>query len=128
MTDTSKLDKESVKLQSEIEVVTELLQKCVEENAHSALNQAEYEEHYTTLAERYENIKKGIEDIDDKRIERSAKRKRIVAFMQELEHRNRLVTEFDEELWSATIEKVVVHSEDEIIFTIKDGMELDWGI
>ena len=36
LTDTSKIDKESVKLQSEIEVVTELLQKCVEENAHSA--------------------------------------------------------------------------------------------
>jgi site-specific DNA recombinase len=79
-------------------VVTELLQKCVEENAHSALNQVEYEERYTTLAERYENIKKRIEDIDDKRIERSAKRKRIEAFMQEFEHRNGLVTEFDEEL------------------------------
>ena len=60
LTDTSKFDKESAKLQSEMEVVIELLNKCVEENAHSALDQAEYEERYSALAERYENIKKGL--------------------------------------------------------------------
>lgn len=128
LTDTSKLDKESVKLQSEMEVVTELLQKCVEENAHSALDQAEYEERYKALAERYESIKKGLEEINEKRLERSAKRESIAAFMRELEHREGLVAEFDEELWNVTIEKVVVHSEYEITFVFKDGMELEWNI
>ena len=84
LTDTSKLDKESAKLQSEMEVVIELLDKCVEENAHSALDQAEYEERYTALAERYENIKKGLEEINEKRLDRSAKRESIVAFIKEL--------------------------------------------
>jgi site-specific DNA recombinase len=32
--DTSELDKKCAKLQSEVEVVTGLLHKCVEENAH----------------------------------------------------------------------------------------------
>ncbi|MGK0467480.1 recombinase family protein [Clostridium sp.] len=128
LTDTSKLDKERVKLQSEIEVVTELLQKCVEENAHSALDRAEYEERYTTLADRYENIKKGLDEINDKRLERSAKSESTVAFIKELEQRDVLVSEFDEELWNATIEKVVVRSQQEIIFIFKDGMELKWNI
>jgi len=128
LTDTSKLDKESVKLQSEIEVVTELLQKCVEGNAQSALDQAEYEERYKALADCYENIKKGLLEINDKRLERSAKREGIVVFIKELEQREGLVAEFDGALWNATIEKVVVHSEYAITFTFKDGMEVDWKI
>ncbi|WAG57923.1 recombinase family protein [Clostridium estertheticum] len=74
LTDTSRFDKERVKLHNEMEVVTELLQKCVEENANSALDQAEYEERYTILAQRYDNIKKGLDEINNKRLERSAKR------------------------------------------------------
>ncbi|WP_258880661.1 hypothetical protein [Clostridium estertheticum] len=39
-----------------------------------------------------------------------------------------LVSEFDEGLWNATIEKVEVYSQQEIIFIFKDGMELEWNI
>jgi hypothetical protein len=35
------------------------------------------------------------------------------------------VAEFDEELWNATIEKFEVHWEQDIIFIVKDGMDLD---
>ena len=37
-----------------------------------------------------------------------------------------LVSKFDEELWNATIEKVVIDSDKEISFVFKDGMELQW--
>ena len=62
-----------------------LLHKCVQENAHSALNQAEYEERYSALAERYENTKKGREEINENRLERGAKRESIVAFIKYLQ-------------------------------------------
>ncbi|WP_268038487.1 hypothetical protein [Clostridium estertheticum] len=39
-----------------------------------------------------------------------------------------LIVEVDEELWNATIEKVVVHSDKEIIFIFKNRMELQWNI
>jgi len=97
LTDTTKLDKESVNLQSEMDVVIKLLQKCVEENAHSALDQAEYGES-------------------------------IVVFIKELEQRDGLITEFDEELWNGTVEKVMVNTEDKITFVFKDGMEIEWKI
>lgn len=128
LTDTSELDKESAKLQSEMEIVTEMLRKCVEENANSALNQIEYEERYNGLAERYESIKKGIEGIEQKRLERSAKKENILDFIKELKQRKGLITEFDEELWNGTIEKVVVNTEEKIMFVFKDGMELEWNI
>ena len=128
LTDTSKIDKESVKMQSEIKVVTELLQKCVEENAHSDLDQAEYEKWYKALAERYENIKKGLEEIKDKCLEKNAKRERTVDFIKELEQRDVLVAQFDDELWLGTVEKVIMNMEERITSVFKDGMELEWSI
>lgn len=126
--DTSKLDKESAKLQNEIGIITEMIRKCVEENAHSVLNQAEYEERYKALAERYESIKKSLEGIDEKRLERGCNHENITAFIKELEQRESLVTEFHEELWLGTVEKVIVNTEEKLTFVFKDGMELEWNI
>lgn len=126
LTDTSKLDKESAKLQSECEVVAEMLRKCIQENAYTAIDQAEYQERYTNLVESYETIKKGLVEINDKRLERSAKRESIRAFILELDQSDTLLTEFEEEFWNATVEEVKVHSEHEITFVFKDGMELEW--
>lgn len=105
-----------------------MLRKCIDENANSALHQTEYEERYNALVERYENIKKKIEGIEEKRLERSAKKENILDFIKRLKQRKGLIAEFDKELWNGTIEKILVHSEDMITFIFKDGMELEWNI
>jgi len=128
LTDTSGLDRESAKLLSECEVVAELLHKCVKENARSALDQQEYQQRYTSLAERYEAAKDGLRKIDDKRLERNAKCENIGVFIRMLEKSDTILTEFDEGLWITTVDAVVVHSEHEITFIFKDGLELDWKI
>jgi hypothetical protein len=66
--------------------------------------------------------------IEDKRLERRAKRERMAAFIKELEQRDGLITEFDEELWNGTVDKVVVYCKDKVTFVFKDGMEIDWDI
>lgn len=53
-----------------MKVVMELLDKCVEENAHNALHQIEHEERYSALAGHYENIKNGIVEINEKCLNR----------------------------------------------------------
>ncbi|WP_242971900.1 hypothetical protein [Haloimpatiens massiliensis] len=128
LTDTSKLDKESAKLQSELDVVTEKLRRCVEENAHNVLDKNEYDKRYKGLVERYESIKKDIEGINEKQLEISAKQENIVEVIKELKARDSLITEFDEELWLGTVEKVIVNTEEKITFVLKDGMELEWNI
>ncbi|EYE87376.1 hypothetical protein Q428_13620 [Fervidicella metallireducens AeB] len=128
LTDTSKLDMESIKLQNELEIVTEMIRNCVEENAHKALNQTEYEEKYKALVEKYESIKKGLERINDKRFEQSAKKENILEFIKELKQREDLITDFDEELWLGTVDKVVMNVDGKISFVFKDGMEVEWDI
>lgn len=65
---------------------------------------------------------------NEKRLERRANYESIVNFSKKLEQREGLITEFDEELWKSTVEKVVVNTEDKITFVFKDGMELEWNI
>ena len=113
---------------SECEVVVELLRRCVEENAHSALDQQEYQQRYLSLVERYEADKDGLKKIDDKRLERNAKRDSIGTFIRTLEENDKLMSEFDEGLWITTVDTVVVYPEHEITFTFRDGLELDWKI
>ena len=97
----------------------------MEENACSALDQEQYQKRYISLVERYEAAKDGLRKIDDKRLERNAKRESIGIFIRELKRMDMLIDEFDEGLWTTTMDAVVVHSEHEITFTFKDGMELD---
>jgi len=48
--------------------------------------------------------------------------------MKELEEREGLVTEFDEELWNGSVDKALVNLEEKITFVFKDGMEIEWDI
>ncbi len=105
-----------------------LLHKCVEENAHSVLDQEQYQKRYTSLVERYEAAKDGLRKIEDKRLERNAKRESIGVFIRMMGENDKLLSEFDEGLWIAIIGVATVHSEHEITFKIRDGLELDWNI
>lgn len=127
LTDTSALYAEAEKLQSECDVVLELMRKCVEENAHIALDQEEYERRYGVLAARYEDVKKRLESANEQRLDRKDKYMKLMAFIDSLKRSN-LLTEFDEELWNAAVDLVTVYSEQTLVFTFKDGTELQWTI
>lgn len=127
LTDTSELDDESTKLQSETLVVTELIRICVEENANAVLDQSEYNQRYSALVERYETAKGKLSQINDKKLDRTAKRESITAFMQVLDLQEGLVAEFDDKLWNGTVEKVTVYDE-KLLFEFKDGLKLEWVI
>lgn len=128
MTDTADLDSKFAKLQGEQVVVVGLMQNCVEENAHTALDQEDYLRRYGALLERYETVKSGLARISDQRQERGVKRGSVLRFLEKLEGSDTLLTEFDEGLWFATVERVIVHSEQVITFTFKNGAELPWNI
>lgn len=127
LTDTTALDKESAKLKSECEVAAELIRKCIDENSHTALNQNEYAQHFEELTKRYTNAKDGLERLQEKRMERVAKRTNIKNFMDTL-RQNELLIDFDEGLWIATVESVTVFHDGMLVFLFKNGQEVQWII
>lgn len=57
-----------------------------------------------------------------------AKYNLMKAFIEELKLQDRVIEEFDEALWCATLNAVVIKSERDVVFQFKDGTELEWTI
>ena len=108
-----------MQLENEAEVFIELLKKFIERNAHATLNQEEYESKYNELANKYADVKRKVEEIEKRIFSQKIKFENIKEFIGRLEKQKELITEFDEELWQATIENIVINSEGEIQFIFK---------
>lgn len=120
------LEKEAQAIQDECDVVLELMRQAVNENALSALDQSDYQLRYDSLVERYENAKQCLKGTNTQIADRRTKRENIEVFMRTLQAQKRLLTEFDENLWNATVDCLIVRSATEFTFRFKDGTELPW--
>lgn len=125
LTDTSDFDTEREQLESESEVVLELIHKCVSENAQKAQDQVEYQRKYENYCGRFEQAQFRLAEIADLCLERTAKRVKIQMFMEKLNGYSDLVLEFDEELWYSTVDHVTVYEDKRMIFTFRDGKQVE---
>ena len=99
-----------------------LIEKAVQENASTALDQGEYQRRYEGLTRRYEAANARLAELEGIRLERNAKRMNISRFLQTLvKCGDDLVTEFDEELWYITVDFVKVYGDGRLEVTFRDG-------
>ena len=123
LTDHTALDFEAKQQTEEVDVLTELIQKCVAENATIPQDQEAYLERYTGLKARYEAATQRLKQIEDQRTERKQRRQKMLEFIRMLENADGLLTDFDEGLWNATVEAVTVQGDGGMVFRWKNGME-----
>ena len=121
---TAELETEQSRLQEELNVVAGLIQQCVDENAHVALDQTEYQARYDGLAERFDRTKARLDEMGSAITEKQAKKEQIEMFLAELERQDGVATEFDENLWYSLIDFVTVFNKEDVRFTFKDGTEI----
>ena len=122
LTDTIALDAEAAELQNEREVVMELIEKAIKENAAAPLDQGEYQRRYEGLTKRYTASNVRLGEIEAQRLERNAKRANIKRFLQTLvKQGDDLVTEFDEELWYITVDFITAYDDERLEVTFRDG-------
>jgi len=121
LTDTTALDSEAAALKQECEVVAELTRKAVEENARVAQNQDEYNMRHGALVERYNTATARLEEIQKERSNRRIKHVNITRFLSTLKQQDEIVTEFDEELWYITVDRVTVHDDGRLAVAFRDG-------
>lgn len=102
----------------------ELVEECIRENAHVALDQAEYQKRYDGLASRYDKAKDRHDEVTELIAERISRRKRIELYFRELRKREPLET-FRDEDWLSMVDHMTVYSKDGIRVTFKDGTEIE---
>ena len=119
--DCSAIETELAELHREIEVVSELTRKSIYENARFAINQDEFNERHKVYMERHRVATERVAELEDQRRNRQNKSLILDGFIQEIETRPLVIDEFDEKLWLAVIDKVIIHDANDIHFTFRDG-------
>ena len=122
--DCSSLDSEQAALMGDMEIVSELIRQCVEENSIKAQNQAEYMERYDRHTRRYEKMKKQYETIEAERQRRKEQYDRLSAFITTLEQQTDIPIEFSDDLWLAAVDHATVYANETVTFTFKSGIEI----
>lgn len=119
--DTLALDAELAELAAEDEIMSQRVRACVEENARVAKDQAAFKSQYGELFAQYDSIKVRMAELQEQKAVRSAKRKKMGEFLKLLEQREGLIQAFDEELWYATVQRVVVYKGGRVGVAFKNG-------
>ena len=122
MFDLIPLEKERDEARAEMSVTAEMVQRCIDENARSALDQYEYVDRYTTLTERYETAKTRFIKISERISDKETRGNLLGLFILELKSTDGLLADFDSRLWCSLVDYVVVT--DEVKFVFKNGMEI----
>ncbi len=110
-------------LQAELEVVTGLMQRHISANAHTALDQAEYQRQYDEYAARFSAARTRINEVSTQREALIAKRGQIQSYLETLENQE-LITEFDEVLWHGMVDQVRVMQDGKLCFIFKEGNKI----
>ena len=121
--DTTTLEREISELEAEISIAAELIEECIKENAHVALDQAEYQKRYDALVVRFDKAKARHTEVTDLIAERMTRKHQIEAYLKNLRSREPL-TEFRETNWLAMVDYIIVHNKKDIRVTFKDGAEI----
>ena len=121
--DLGDLIAEQDNLQNELLVVSELMHQCINENAHIALDQADYQKRYNGLTDRFDKAKTRLEAVTGEISDKQARQATIETFLDELKRLDG-VTEFQHALWYSLADFMTVYSKDDVRVTFKDGTEI----
>ncbi len=123
--DTSGIDVQLAEVRSELEVVAELSRKAIYENARTAMSQNEWSERNNSYLERHRQALKRLEELEVQKRKRLGKGKILEGFIRDIQNRELAITEFDEKLWLAVIDKVTVGRDGSMTFLFKNGSKVE---
>ncbi len=119
--DTTELEAEQTTLLEETQLISEMVQKCIYENAHVALDQTEYQKRYDGLTQRFETTKQRLETVMAQLEQMQLQRADIEAFLHSFEELPETLTEFNLDNWQTLVDYATVYSAEDIHFTFKNG-------
>lgn len=118
------LDKEQADLIEEMDILSEVIRRCVEENTVKVQNQAEYYERYDRHAQKYDKLKKRYEAIEAERQRRKEQSDRLGAFISTIHEQEQMPIEFTDDLWLATVDRMTVNADETVVFAFKNGTKI----
>lgn len=115
------IDEQIKVLETEAEVVSQLVANLVSENAIIKQDQDKYLKKYNQLTSKYEGIVQDIESLELQRMQKSKRNKELQDFIGTLEKLGKVLTDFDELLWESLVESVMINEDKGAKFKFKNG-------
>jgi len=122
--DCTGIDTELENLHREIEVITELSRKAISENAHGGMTSEEFNERYKGYQQRFHTAMERITVLDEKKSEKQHKRIVLDIFIKNLAAKKHALDSFNNKIWMAAIDRVLVSRTGLLTFRFKDGTEI----
>lgn len=104
--------------------VVEESKKAVYENAHKAKCQDEWEEQHDGYVARHEKTIVRVSALEEMKDATQSRCHMLNDFIRDIEGCSKVIDEFDERLWTLTIEKVMVRQDVGIVFALRMGRKL----
>ena len=124
VSDCTALDAEIDALNDEIQVVAELVNQCIKENASKEQSQEEYARKYNRLVKRYEKATDRLKVVTADRESRMQRDRELRIFIGSIEKQPLVLEAWDESLWLTLLETATVHKDNSITFRFKNGTEI----
>ena len=124
VSDTTALEQQASDCIVELNIISEQMQSAIAENSRVALDQEEYERRFAALTERYNATKEHYDKTTEQIEAKKAKAEYINGFIRTLQNTGTVAEEFDAGLWCGLVDHVTVHDKEKVIFTFKNGLEI----
>lgn len=103
--DTSGLAERQAELRTDLEIVTELMQRHISANSRIAIDQAEYQRQYDEYEARFNESQQRIAEVEAHQEAMTAKRGKLKEYLDMLRKQGPIRT-FNETLWCGAVEQV----------------------
>lgn len=121
---TDELEAERESLIEEAQVVADAVQKYIEENARTALDQTAYQKRYDDLADRYDKLKTRIDELTGKIEETQSRKAGYEDFLKAFENTPDTLTGFSLDAFNGLVDHLTLYAKGDIRFTFRNGQEI----
>ncbi|HEM5988348.1 TPA: recombinase family protein [Streptococcus suis] len=115
------IDNQIKELETETEILSQMVSRLVMENASTLQDQDEYQSKYRQLSAKYESLVVEIEELEVQKLAKSKRNKDLQDFITGLNQQEGLLIDFDELLWETMIDSITINKDKEAVITFKNG-------
>lgn len=109
---------------TEVEVLANMAKVLVEENATTAIDQADYQTQYEALEKRYQAEQEKLDDLVKEKVRKIAQKSAIEVFIKSYSKLPELMTEWSDQVWMTMIDKVLVYGDGRMKYIFKSGFDI----
>ena len=115
----------SKELLEEMNVVSELVKKLIDENSNTPMNQNDYIKKYDSYTNRFNKAKEQYTNLQKTMEQRRLKADIVKGFICDISKLDDLPIEFSEKLWNSVIDTVTIFEDERVVFKFKNGIEIE---